>query len=103
MDRIDKIAKNVVSSIKIASEPEQIPWTFKEQGQVANLIKSTKAMRENLKRWLNFYKSGEANNYGYDCDMGVKSTTKLLVSSEKMQKQLEEAYKAITEFDKQLG
>ncbi len=102
MDRIDKIAKTVVSKVKIASEPSQTPWTYKEQGQIASLVGAANSVQENLKLWLNFYKSGEAEKYGYDCKSGIASTTKLLTLCANMKKQLEEAKKAMIAFENAL-
>ena len=59
-------------------------------------------MEESLKLWLSFYKSGEADNYVYDCKAGIKNTTKALALCSNMKKQLEEAYKAMIAFENAL-
>ena len=98
------VAKELVKIAKglVAREPTQLPWTFKESEQVENLIKVTKNVEESLKLWLSFYKSGEADNYVYDCKAGIKNTTKALALCSNMKKQLEEAYKAMIAFENAL-
>jgi hypothetical protein len=98
------VAKELVKIAKglVAREPDLLPWTFKESEQVENLIKVTKNVEKKLKLWLSFYESGEGNNYGYDCESGIKNTTKALALCSNMKEQLKEAYKAMIAFSNAL-
>ena len=74
----------------------------RNKGRLQVLVGAANSVQENLKLWLNFYKSGEAEKYGYDCKSGIASTTKLLALCANMKKQLEEAKKAMIAFENAL-
>ena len=99
MDRVDKIAKNVFSRIKIAAEPDQIPWTFKEKDYVVKLKKSLEETKKNTQEWIRWLptKEGEAI---YDENLALLSMCKKELNKiDAMIKKVNELIDAIDEYE----